>query len=306
MKTALRIIGTPYAKVATNLRTTIREIREDGTLGKVLNSLSLIPLGGSIIMMVIALIVFIAKNGFGRQIELLKTNWWDAVTSSDSGIWTVGTSGYFYNMWICIALGALLLALGTFAAINLFKEGSKVKKIVFAISGILFVPALVSTIIGSVKDNLVLAFVGLGVSIVTGIVCLVILGKTDYFKSCIVNNICFFAVAPATLLIIENIIGIVAFVITLAVIGIVGLIFGSSLGSGSGTASVSSGTDTRAAKENRKKQNEIARLKNEIEKSERNIKGYYNKELTCGTVDPKYWSNHADKARKEIERLNAQ
>lgn len=307
MKTALKIIGLPYAMVAGNTASTIKEIKDSSTFGKILNSLALIPFGGSVVMMITALIMFIANNGFGMQIARLKAGWWDALTSSNNSIWTMGTSGYFYNLWTYIAAGALLLALGTFAGIEIFKNSSNVKKIVFAISAALFIPATVLTVVAlNIEINLVLSFVSLGVSIVSGIISFIFLMKTDYFKSFIINAVCFFAVAPFTLLVIENFICLVAFVIALAVIGITGLVFLSSVSSQSGTASASNSNDVRTAKENRKKQNEIARLQNKIQQSERNLEGYYNKELSYGTVDTKYWSNQAANARKELERLNAQ
>ena len=289
----------------------IFKIKENSTTGTVLNILSVIPFAGAAITAIAAITMFIINKGFGKQIELLKAGWWDALTSQDN-VWTLGTCGYFYNMWSVIAAGALLIALGIFAAIELYRYGSAGKKIVFSVSGILLVPALALTVISFIREiNLVLSFVSLGISVVSGIICLVLLSGEDYFKRFIFAAVCFFAAAPLIVLIIENIIGIAAFIILLALIGIGCLIFGAASGSGSGSSSYSgsssnsgSGSHGSTSREAKKKQNRIAELQNDIRKSERNLEGYYNKEFSYGSVDPKYWSKRAAKAREELRKIN--
>lgn len=310
MGTILRIVSWPYRMVTKNAVAMIDEIKGNTTFRKMLYSMSLLPLGGSIVMFLVAIISFIIQNGFGQQVELMKSGLWDAISSSSKDtVWTTGTSGYFYNMLICIAVGAVFLAMTVFAAIDLFKEGSNGRKIAFTICGILLLGGVGTLVFGLVAlvDAVVVPLIGLGVTVITGIACIVILSMNDYYLSSVINTIFFMVIAPFTVLVIENILGIVAFVLALVVMGIAFMIFGSALGStSSSSAPAASSEDPMKARERRKKEERMTKLSNEIKQHERNVEGHAKKELGYFYVDTKYNVNQAAKKRKELEQLRAQ
>ena len=311
MGTVLRIISWPYRLVAKNAVGTIDEIKGNTTLRKLLNSMALLHLGGSVVMFLVAIISFVIQNGFGHQIELMKGGLWDAISSSSQDtVWTTGTSGYFYNMWISIAVGVVFLALTVFAAIDLFKEGTTGRKIAFTICGILLLGGVGTLVFGLVAlvDAVIVPMIGLGVTVITGICCIVMLSMNDYYLSSVINTIFFFTIAPFTVLIIENLIGIVAFVLALVVMGIAFMIFGSTLGSGSSTSSAPavSSEDPMKARERKKKQDRMAQLQNEIDQHHRSIKGHNNKEFGYFYVDTKVTANAAARKQKELDQLRAE
>ena len=310
MGTVLRIISWPYRMVTKNAVGTIDEIKGNTTLRKLLNSMALLPLGGSVVMFLVAIVMFIINNGFGQQINLLKTGWWDAISSSSQDtVWTTGTSGYFYNMWISIAVGVVFLALTVFAAIDLFKEGTTGRKIAFTICGILLLGGVGTLVFGLVAlvDAVIVPMIGLGVTVITGICCIVMLSMNDYYLSSVINTIFFFTIAPFTVLIIENLIGIVAFVLALVVMGIAFMIFGSALGStSSSSAPAASSEDPMKARERKKKQDRMAQLQNEIDQHHRSIKGHNNKEFGYFYVDTKVTANAAARKQKELDQLRAE
>lgn len=313
MGTLLRIISWPYRVAVRNVIITIENIKENTVLGKILNSMSLVPTGGSVILFLVSLIVFIFTNGFGRQVSILKTHGlWDSVSSSSGeAVWTSGTAGYFYNVWLLGIVGVIFLALTVSAVIGIYRNASKGRKI--ALSIFTFLLAASGTVFGLsfttvLQGNAYLQNISFGVCAVSLIAFIVILSWNEYFKSSLISSATFLATAPLTVLVIENIIGLVAFAIALIIMLVVGLFFGSALTSSSpeSSAPATAKPDPAAEKELKKKQGRMTQLQNEIKNLDDSIEGHAEKRLGYFGVDPKYCSRKRAEKKKELEQLMTQ
>lgn len=314
MGTVLKIVSWPYRMVKRNAAAAISRIRSNTALGKVLDSMSLVPLGGSVIMILVSLIMFIIQNGFGIQIDTIKSKGlWDAISSSSgSSVWTKGTSGYFYNVWICAAIGLVFLTLTVFAAIDVYRHGSTGKKVAFTITAAFLAAGIATLVFGLTAfiDAVLLPFIGLGEIVVSGIVLMVILSKNGFFKSAFINTLFYLTAAPLTVLIVENLIGLVAFAVVMIVMAVALIFFGSALGSGSSEsaapAPAAAKADPAAEKALKKKQGRMAQLQNEIENLNDSIDGYNHKRLGYFGVDPDYCRRKRAEKLLELEQLRAQ
>lgn len=313
MGTVLKIVSWPFRMAVRNAGSTIERIKSSTALGKLLNSLSLVPMGGSIIMILVAIIMFIIQNGFGIQIDTIKSRGlWDAVNTRSSGsVWTKGTSGYFYNVWIAAFIGVIFLALTVFAAIELYKYGSKGRKTGFTISAVFLIAGIATFVFGlaAMTDAVAVPLAGLGVMSAAGIASLILLSKSSFFKSSFINTAFFFTAAPLTVLIIENIIGLVGFAIVLIIMAVAFLIFGSALtssGSETSGSAPAATPDPAAAKALRKKHERMTQLQNEIDQCNKSIEGHAKGQLGYFGVDPKYCARKAWEKRQELEQLRAQ
>ena len=312
MGTVLKIVSWPFRLVKGNLVRTIDRIRSNTALGKVLDSMSLVPLGGSIVMILVCLIMFIIQNGFGIQIDTIKSKGlWDAVSSSSgNSVWTKGTSGYFYNVWICAFIGVVFLTLTVFAAIDVYRHGSTGKKVAFTITAAFLAAGIATLVFGLTAfiDAVLLPFIGLGETLVAGIVLMVILSKIGFFKSAFINTAFYFAAAPLTVLIIENLIGLVAFAVVMIVMAVALIFFGSALGSGSSESAAPSAAkaDPAAEKALKKKQGRMTQLQNEIKNLDDSLEGHAHKRLGYFGVDPNYCIRKRAEKIRELEQLRAQ
>lgn len=96
---------------------------EKKTAQKIFNMMAWYPMVMAIGVFLVALISFIVNSGFANEIALIKSEGLGAIED----IWTEGTSGYFYNPWICISVGAVYLVLAVKALIGFYKSSSSVK-----------------------------------------------------------------------------------------------------------------------------------------------------------------------------------
>lgn len=324
MKLALRILSFPYRFTANNTVKTIRDLKdstgEEGQVTKkVYNGLSLVPVAAAIVVFLIAIISFIAKAGFVNQFDLVKSKGFGALES----VWTTGTSGLFYNPWISLGAGGALVALMVIAAIELFRNAEKWKKILFtamisllSITGGIFAFAYVKSeeffsLIGKLgmdshgSARVIPVFVALGISILLAVGCAILLAGFKPFIRCFINTVFYFTIAPLTCLIIENIIGLVVFAVMLAIIGIAGLIAGHSLDTTpeDEEAMQKAAIAEKEQKERKKKLDRIAVLKAQVNEREKCIKNHYEGKFGYGTIDPEYCTRVNRSAKEEIEMI---
>ena len=288
-----KILLYPYTLIIGNIASTIDSIKGDdgeepGLSKKIFNILSLIPFAAGIVMFLITLISFIAGGGFVKEIEIVKSEGLGAVSS----IWTAGNVGLFYIPWLCIAVGAVFLAFLVVAAIDLYKNATTLKKILFSVVAGLFVAIAVILICTAFNENVLgsiisifgvtpdhgnvmnSAIIGMGIDLILAIVLSIMMSSYKPFVRCFINEVFYFAIAPVTGLIIINLIGLVIFAIVMVIIWVAGLILGNSLlgsdsGAGSsGSAPVSSGPSSaeKAAQAKKEaKEREENKRTNELE-----------------------------------------
>ena len=317
MKLITKIMTFPYSVTVNNAISAINAIRdnENETAFRVFSGVSLIPLATSIVMFLVSLITFIVTAGYGIQVDLVKSEGLGALNS----VWTSGTVGFFYNKWLCLALGIVFIAMVGIAAVDLYRSAETWKKIIFSINLALF--ALVSGFIAfiAVDDanfNLVRNLFGLedsnsmtiammvvfGVELLLSIGLVVFLSKFGTFLSCFINTIFYFAVAPLTLLIIENLIGFVFFAITMLIIFIVGSFLLSSI-------NVEPKSDAEFAKEQEEKQRQktkkkIEMLEYDVAKREEAVRRHNKGEFGYQTgIDPKVCARINSQKMEEAKRL---
>ncbi len=336
MKFVLNLASLPYRMVIRNAVMTVGAIKnsrnaEHKVKTLVLNILSVLPLIVAAVVFMVSIISFIAGGFYADQINMIKDGFFDAL----SNVWTSGNAGNFYSLWSLIPVGAAFLALTAMATIDLFKNRSKGKKAAFIIvTSVMAVAASIAVVLGlsfeakefvadfmgiSSRSDEIVGIIAIfaGVSVVMAVVDAIMLSKHTEYARCLINSIFCLTVAPLTCLIVENLIGIIAFVIFTVVFFVVGNFTGNAMFSGSasnggsafnggsasnGGSSVGTGVSSSDSK---RKANRIAILENEIRKSEKNLDLYNNRRFNIQGegVDPKYWSSRANKARAELESL---
>ena len=111
----------PFRLVRNTAAETISEIRDDSVnkdrVYTIMNIVSLLPLITAVVVFVVAMISFTVNSGFAIQIDMVKKDFFGSL----SDIWTSGTSGYFYNMWLCLAVGISYLVICSAAVIDAYR-----------------------------------------------------------------------------------------------------------------------------------------------------------------------------------------
>lgn len=317
MKLITKIMTFPYRITVNNAISAINTIRdnETETAFRVFSGVSLIPLATSIVMFLVSLITFIVTAGYGIQVDLVKAEGLGALNS----VWTSGTVGFFYNKWVCLALGIVFIAMVGIAAVDLYRSAETWKKIIFSINLALF--ALVSGVLAFVavddrnftalknlfgledSNSMTIAMmIVFGVELLLSIGLVVFLSKFGTFLSCFINTIFYFAVAPLTLLIVENLIGFVIFAITMLLIFIAGSIF-------LGSIDTTPKSDAEFAKEQEEKQRQktkkkIEMLEYDVAKREEAVRRHNKGEFGYQTgIDPKVCARINSQKMEEAKRL---
>lgn len=323
MKLALRILSFPYRLIVNNTAGAIRDLKDnsgdEGTVSrKIFNGLSLVPLATSIVVFIIALVSFIVGGGFAHEVELVKADGFGALHD----IWTTGTSGLFYNPWICIGVGVVFAAMLVIAAIDLFLYDATWKKILFSVLFVLFaalsatftVAALddskfnaMLSLVGATDSNgiMIAMLIGLGVELILAVAIMLLLKGFTPFTRCFVNTVFYFAVAPLTCLIIENIIGLVIFAVLMTIIFIAGNIAAHSLDSTpeEDAAREKAYEAEKIEKERKKKQDKIEMLEYDIKKRNEAVRKHNKGEFGYGAIDPKECAKVNRRKAEEAQRL---
>ncbi len=327
MKFVLNLVSLPYLMVIENAAKAIDAIRgsrnaEHKIKDLVLNILSILPLIAAAVVFLVSIISFIAGGFYGDQINMVKDGFFDAL----SNVWTSGNAGNFYSLWALIPVGASLITITVFAAIGLYKNGSKIRKALFTATTIILNITLSAAILlgynVSVKDLVMDLFnfsrhselfpiiVATGITaFVIAVIDSIILSKDSLYTGCFGNTLFCLTIAPLTCLIVENLIGVIAFVIFTVVFYVVGNFAGNALFSGEMPSAEEMDRKADMAKEEKaraKIKDRIEYLKHENEKRDKAVKGHYEKKLGCFGVDPKSCHNANVKAQKEIDYLQSQ
>ena len=238
MKTILTILAFPFKLVANNTVQSFRDIKDSDVdvPSKIFGIASLLPIAASVVMFIIAIINFAVTGGFTNEVNMVLK---DGLLVAVQKIWTTGTAGFFYNPWVCIGVGAILLITSCVAVIDLYRFAATWKMVVFSIilplinvlAG-LFIYSAVSDdnfnnllkIIGIKGNNdgiTIAMLVSLGVGALLLIGATILLAGYKPFIRCFANTVFYFAAAPLTCLIVENLIGL-----AVAVVLVVSLIIG--------------------------------------------------------------------------------
>lgn len=324
LRLVMNLVSFPYKMAFANTAETVSEIRngsegEKKTSHRVFNSMALFPMVMAIGVFLYAIISFIAGSGFANEISMLKSEGISAI----SDIWTSGTAGYFYNIWFCIPVAAVLMALAGMAVIRFYKKATVAKKTVFTILLVLvnlgaavagfamisevgFADAFRMIGIDS-NTSLIIALVMSGVAVISSIVCTVMLSGEGAFIRGFVSTVFFFTVAPLTCLVIENLIGLVVFAVVLVVMWVAGTILGTSIAPTPKSEAQLQAEDNmrRAKKEQQKKSDRIAALENQIDGYGKTLDKHYKGEFLIDTVDTKYVHKKMLEAQAEIESLKS-
>ena len=323
MKLALRIMSFPYRLIVNNTVGAIRDIKdnagEEGTVKrKIFNAIALVPFAASIVVFIIALISFIVGGGFAQEVDLVKSEGFGALND----IWTTGTSGLFYNPWISIGVGVVFASMLVIAAIDLYLNAATWKKIVFSVVFALFA-ALSSAftaaaiddsnfdamlkLVGATDSNgiTIAMLIGLGLELILAVAIMLLLKGFTPFTRCFVNTVFYFAIAPLTCLLIENIIGLAVFAVLMTVIVIAGNIAGHSLDSTpeEDAAREQAYEAEKAAKERKKKLDRIEMLEYDIKKRNEAVRKHYKGEFGYGTIDPKECAKVNRRKAEEAQQL---
>ncbi len=107
MKTILTILAFPFKLIADNTVQSFRDIKdsESDVPSKIFGIASLLPVAASVVMFIIAIINFAITGGFTKEVNMvIKGGFLVAVQK----IWTLGTTGFFYNPWVCIGVLSLI------------------------------------------------------------------------------------------------------------------------------------------------------------------------------------------------------
>lgn len=317
----LGLAGLPYKLAVTATASAVSGIRY-GTKGekksyKIFNIMALLPMVMAIGVFLFAIISFTAGSGFADEIAMVKSEGVGAIND----IWTSGTSGYFYNIWVSVPVAAILLVLAVKAVIRLYKNASVVKKTFFTIFLVLINIGAFLTCFGIINEvgladaaemigidgDLsfpIAAIMGI-VAAICSIVCSFMLVDEEAFISGFINTVFYFTIAPLTCLIVENLIGLIVFAVVIVILLVTGNIFGASISPSVQSEAEIQAADTarRAMKEQRKKQDRIEILENRIRSYRELLEKHYKNELILDNVDPDSVNREIKKAQAELNSL---
>ena len=310
MKTILTILAFPFKLIADNTVQSFRDIKdsESDVPSKIFGIASLLPVAASVVMFIIAIINFAITGGFTKEVNMvIKGGFLVAVQK----IWTLGTTGFFYNPWVCIGVGAILLTTSCVAVINLYRYAATWKKVVFSIilplinvlAGMIIYSAVsennfynLLSLIGIRRNSnavTIVILVSLGVCALLLIGATILLAGYKPFIRCFANSVFYFAVAPLTCLIVENIIGLVVAVWLLISLKIAGYLFLDSFTS----------SEDDEARDLYKTEAEIEFLENTIRERNEAVKRHYEGEYGYSQVDPDSYARDNLDDSIEIQRL---
>ena len=312
----INVIKWPFGLVRENVSETLDEIR-DPSLKKdrlyiMMSVISILPVIIAIGVFAVAVISFIINSGYGIQIDLVKEDFFGSLEN----IWTTGTSGFFYNKWLCLAVAILYLIICATAVIEVYKElGGKLKAILtillvlfnvsfgvfyIDVEGIFNVKRLFLEKFGWSEELSMNVMTGLFiVSVILAIFCTILLSFYRPLISGLINILCYYLLAPLCCLLLENIFGMV---IALIAFGLI-FIFGSCFAVGAGEGGASPSTASSSSKQREKDMKRIRTLEEKNAGRERAIQGYNKHELSYFHVDPKETEKAIEKDRQEIRRL---
>ena len=310
MKTIFTILAFPFKLIANNTVQSFRDIKDSeiSVPSKIFGIASLLPIAASVVMFIIAIINFAVTGGFTEEVNMVIN---DGLLVSVQKIWTTGTAGFFYNPWVCLGVGAILLITSCVAVIDLYRTAATWKKVVFSIM-LPLINVLAGIIIFSAvsDDNFynLLSFIGIkgngdaitiAMLVSLGVGALLLIGATVLlagykpFIRCFANTAFYFAAAPLTCLIVENLIGL-----AVAVVLVISLIIAGFMLLGSFNSS-----EDDEARKLRKTEDEIEFLENEIRKRDEAVKRHYEGEYGYALVDPDSYARDNLDDLNEIQRL---
>lgn len=310
MKTIFTILAFPFRLIANNTVQSFRDVKDSevDVPSKIFGLASLLPIAASIVMFLIAIINFAVTGGFTKEVNMVIN---DGLLVSVQKIWTVGTAGFFYNPWVCLGVGAILLITSCVAVIDLYRFAATWKKVIFSIilplinvlAGLIAFSAVsddnfnfLLNLIGirGNSDGITIAMlVSLGVGVLLLIGATILLAGYKPFIRCFANTVFYFAAAPLTCLVVENLIGLAVAVVLIISLIIAGFLFLGSFNS----------SEDEEERDLRRTEREIEYLENEIRKRDDSVKRHYEGEYGYALVDPDSCARDNLDDLNEIQRL---
>lgn len=312
----INLIKWPFGFVKENAAETLDEIRDPSVnkdrLYMIMSIISLLPLVMAIGVFIVAIISFIINSGLGIQISMIREDFFGSLKN----IWTTGTSGFFYNKWLCLAVAILYLAICATAVIDAYKNLEGKHKAILTILLVLFNISFGTFYIAVEKGYKVKRFLmdNLGwnselfdggvmvlflASLILAIVCTVFLSGYRPLISGLINTLSYYLLAPLCCLMLENILGTI---IALIAFGLI-FIFGSCVAVGAGEGGTSPSPASSSNKQREKDMQRINTLEKKIAGRNRAIQGFYNNESGYVGTRPKDAERANENDRQEIQRL---
>ena len=319
LELVMNLVRWPFRLVRNNAAETISEIRDDSVnkdrVYTIMNIVSLLPLITAVVVFLVAMISFTVNSGFAIQIDMVKKDFFGSL----SDIWTSGTSGYFYNMWLCLAVGISYLVICSAAVIDAYRGLDGKGKVFLTVILVLFntvfgtfyfvaendtkVFNFMQDLFGLGRDTCTGIMIGLFIAtIVLAVVCTWFLAAYRPLLSGLINTVFYYLAAPLCCVLVQNIIGVVIAVILFGLC----FFFGSAVkGIGEGSSAPSAGTPS-VSKSSAKKQQRIKTLEKNIEGRNKAVRGHNRGEIGYFGVDAKACASANNNDMAEINRLKAE